>query len=309
MLSRIFFIAVVGLALAPAPASAQMINASVTEFTGRTSDELDDPIGTTECDGSHSVTILVTNIPTGVTHLDLWRGSSCNDVMRRDGGDDDCTRIAFVEPTVTPPMREIELVPVNMLVDCTASGDQVIYILGGDSSPETGDVGTSWGTLELTVDFTAPAAPGGLEGGMGDTAIPVDWDGGSETDIREYRIWFAAGCPSTELVAGATAPTRAPDRTVAGSTTTTDFSGEDLGLAYGEQATIAVAAEDTAGNVSTLSVTCVTRVQTTGFWDRTGNEPAHCSVGAAGAEGASGWLLGLGVALATMLALRGRRRR
>jgi hypothetical protein len=294
-----------------APAAAQgTMTIEITSIDGSEWMMTGDPIGGADCDAEAMVRLRVSGIPTaGVTHLDLWRGTDCNNTTSRNGSttDNECTHINLTIMTLGSATQDLGPYALDTLFDCAgAEGSQTLWVLGANASPEMDDVTTNYGQVSLTIDRTAPTAPTDLSGGAGDSAIPVNWDAPAGETIERYVIFVDPGdCSSTELVAGGPAPTRSPDATASGSASSADLDGADLELALGDSAAVAVAAEDAAGNRGPLSnVDCIMRVETTGFWRGDGDS---CSVARAGStRGAAGLTIMLGVALAALLARRRR---
>ncbi|MCS6799819.1 MAG: MXAN_2562 family outer membrane beta-barrel protein, partial [Myxococcota bacterium] len=151
-----------------------------------------------------------------------------------------------------------------------------------------------------------------LEGGSGDSAIPLDWDAPAG-EVDEYRIYVAPGdCPGSMLTPGGRPPGR-PAHTVSGSTTSASLSGAALGLPVGGSAAVAVTAVDDAGNESALSnVACLRRVQTDGFCARhvaMGGRCESCAVSAPGAGSGSGQGAWIALGLAALVLVPWRRAR
>ena len=194
--------------LCPALAAAQLTIGRPV-FAGR-----DDPgtgtvraINAQECADNVLVSLRITNIPTGRSRLDFWRGGEgegCNDPLKRDGEGDDCEHLSLpsLDLDVIGPQKDLEL-PVDDLVGCAAMDQNFeIFILAVDSSMSTAAVAEGeWAALAIELDTVAPSAPTNLTGGRGDTQVIVTWDfPEGEAQPRRFEIYVDRGdlTPATD---------------------------------------------------------------------------------------------------------------
>jgi hypothetical protein len=218
----------------------------------------------------------------------------------------------------------------------TGSTYELYFVpLETQTTPGTGDAPAPLADVKgLSATFTLytalPAAPGGVSGRDGEDEIGASWDTVNAGPTTRYTVYFDIGtggsagggdagaealeCGSGKLVAGETPPP-VDDKTVfsaSANSTSGSLTGlEAKGIGIGEQVAVAVATVDIAGNRSVLSSpVCVTRVETTGFWDACESSSCKddfetCSVRPG--KGPRGLFMTLGLA-AGVLAL-GRRRK
>lgn len=214
--------------------------------------------------------------------------------------------------------------------DGTEDGKFSIYILALNSSGTNEAAGKAW-WINATLDTTPPSAPTGTSGGKGDTEIPVSWTNSAE-QISEQRVYLLRGGCSGGAYVGGSAVDAGADagddggtgvgsgagtggwekaRDVSLSATRTTLNGASQGLAYGEEAAVAVTAVDLAGNESDRSTpACIQRVKTDGFCsvhESQGGKCESCAVAPGRGELPHAVLLLLGIAGAWVAVRRQRR--
>jgi MYXO-CTERM domain-containing protein len=335
--------------MAAAQATQISADLAVESITGRDGNALTDlvnnPIGTEECNAGADfvISMRLQNIPTDKSLLDFWRasaGTDCSQPSNRDmtsGGTPPCTHLNVDADTTTggASIKTISTSLANLFDTaneepenqvCTADGSEDgkynIYILAVNAAATNEAAGKAW-FINATLDTQAPAAPLGTSGGSGDTEISVSWDNSGE-NLKEQRVYYLKGGCSGGVYGGATGDgsadasdndggtagdwTKAKD--VSASSTQTTLTGSSIGLAYGDEAAVAVSAIDLAGNESPLSTpACIQRVSTDGFCDKhvaEGGKCESCAVRAPTRDGGLPWMV---AALALGLARVVRRRR
>lgn len=333
--------AIASVALA-VPARAQTMTATILSIGNRASLSPARPLTVSmnlaECTAPATVVIRVDHIPATATNLDFWAGAGCQDAtMRSTSTNTTCNCLNIDQATsgatqvdVTTTVQALLGVGATFRGSGTArecstlglDGDsQWPIIVLGVTTPCSVETGTVYATVSngtatpFTVDTVPPLAPTGVTAGSGDTAVPVSWTASTGLGMGgSYAVFVdtsggsgdAGGCDSATLVTGGTAPSSAYKSGIVALMTTVDASA--LGVALNGSAAVAVAAEDRAYNISSLSnVVCLTRTQSYGFWSNytgSGGATPRCSVvmpgstpGAAGLAGIALGLVGLGVAL------------
>ena len=172
----------------------------------------------------------------------------------------------------------------------------------------------------LTVDTMPPAAPTGLNNPSGERSLEVTWTPPSDNKIDHYVVFVdtapdggdadagvTGACESSVLVPGTIVdpdnlPSRIITKTEQGfSASSSTISGS---LLPNGMATVAVAAQDRAGNLGPLSETsCMEIVATSGYWDvyKAGGGKAGSGCSALGSTNP-------GILLPSLIALLGLRR-
>jgi hypothetical protein len=326
--------ALLTLGAAPATARAQSITITVLGVSGRDLDErpITSPVlfSKADCDAGATVTLRIANIPTaGVTVLDVWTGTGCNNVEPRTSTTSSACQHRFALTSFLPPMQEFS-VPLSMFGGCATGGDGTnvsVYFLGA-TREMTPEAVTAFGVLETTFDTVPPGAPTEVTAGSGDSAVPVSWTRSTGT-IQSYAVYArrggGGGGADGGSCGGLTAGMAPPADAVRVATTSGDAASATinlgaLGVAVGESVAVGVVARDRALNESVLSnVACATRIETCGYLCGRGGEVGSCSVGGApgrggaGSRGGTGGLAGLGALLGLIALARaaggGRRRR
>ncbi len=303
--------------VAPRGARAQTLDARVLSVTGHTTVTDTTRFGVADC--TASVAVRITGGVAGTTGVwDFWEGVACNDPLNRTStsGTAACTHghsetiTSATDQTVTLPL--IDLFPV-LAGACSGSDSNPVWVLAAPAAGSTAEV-TQYDSLTLILDFTAPTAPTGLGDSSGDPPS-LTWTGPSgATDIDHYCVYIDATvtadtCGTSTMFAGD------GGTAVACLSTGSAAASYDLasGIAAGGQASVAVAAVDTAGNVGPISnIACARRVPTDGFWDRyqaAGGTASTCAASPSARAGAWPALLALGVAVALGRVVRRRRPR
>lgn len=189
---------------APTAVQAQMVSICPISVGGDldliTSCNFTQPIGIEDCQAAAPIRFQADRVPSGASVLDFWRGDNCSAVEQR-GPDGTCVHLTEAETAGT--MFQFD-VPAPELVDCeTDHGVQTptIWVFATDESMEQGMVDpAAIAQIALPVDTRRPAPPEDVEGGAGDTAIPISWDiPAGNTDLFSHRIYVAIG---GELVGG-----------------------------------------------------------------------------------------------------------
>jgi len=265
--------------------SAQGLDLQILKFGDRNADRYKNlvvnPIGVGDCEAE--LTLRLGNLPVGKARVDVWQGSNCNDKTNREGGANrNCTYLeaASVGLDQTRQQTQVDIIkPASAFInECTkkdADNNFDIFFLAVSTTESLEDVGNNWQKLAIKHDTAAPAAPTGVNGGSGESAIPVTWTQTNDTNIDRYVAYIDGGvnqddCTSTVLVAGNEPP--GDDYKVTDTdrdTAKVEINAVSRGLSVNQKAAVAVSAIDLAGNVSVLSEpACITVVSTDGFWDR-----------------------------------------
>lgn len=167
------------------------------------------PIGTLDC-ASPSAVILelqANNVPTSARYLDFWIGPSdanCADSTARVGDTAVCYDIGFDETLSSTSMRDFDLplsafTAVSALRACMPNvvANLKLWALASETTTTTGTpIGSA--SIPVTIDTQAPPAPGNLEGGDGESSLPLSWDAaGDEQTVFEYCIYVDTGTATT----------------------------------------------------------------------------------------------------------------
>jgi hypothetical protein len=294
----------------PGTARAQgSVTVRIREFGGRVSPvQLTGPTGQAisgaECTANVSIPFELTNLPfaPGTTQvLSVWRAAAsgmCQNSMQRRPSAMGAPPCVEVHNQPATGMIMTLSIPVQTLFGTAACAggtntEQTFWFMvvstAGDNTTEV--AASHYGTVAITVDPVAPAAPM-LDGdAAGDATITVTWTNPAGTEpLFGANIYVdSAGCDasgrpiSTTLRGGEPRPSGTAPRVVAEGQTVSSatLSTSGLGLDYGQYAAVAVTLVDRARNESVLSnVICVQRVRVQGFWDaycaERGLSPSEC---------------------------------
>lgn len=303
-------------------AHAQM-TVTTEEVTGRDSNEFNLAYNATDCASDVELTLRVQNIPTSQTLLDFWRGpgtTDCSTEAARNQDTATCTSLNLAVDTTIGNSESTLVVGLNELLDCDGSdGTFSIYILAASAQSTFEAIGADQtANFSLELDTNIPNAPTGVSGGAGNSQVTIRWSSSENETPFEFRLYadsggdagasIPAGCPSSVLVSGQTAPTTGSFREVSGSLSSTDINPQSLGLEIDQSAAVAVTTVDQARNESVLSeVFCVSRIETTGFCGTTECDSGTACAAGTTSPGAASWMwLCL---VASMLIFRFRRTR
>jgi MYXO-CTERM domain-containing protein len=301
------------------------------------------PISKAECEESGlELTFRIDGlgVVTNPEFLEVWVGENCERTERKDADKDPCTPVADEELDSTLTSIPGFKVPVDEL--CAVDGKRTLHFLGVDSTNSSGAAKYA-GTFAITIDKSAPNPPTDVNGGSGETQIPVSWDAPSGEVDHYLLVWDDAvsdgpsagtggsdddggtaalqpgpsACRSTRLLGGDDLgsdvdefPSGLDGKRVDGNVEKTTLDGTDF---RSKVAAVGVIAVDLAGNASVVSeLACIRVVPTTGFWDKyqtsagAVDEGCACSLPGSGASASGAWPVLL--ALGTLL-MRARRRR
>ena len=191
---------VVAVGLTPAIARGQMSvcvealgTRSATELPPDCSMVTNIPVGIDECADNAEIRLRFDNVPSTATLLDFWRstGANCSQQLERDGTDDTCIYLTSID--TDDQMRFTATMDIRSLLDCEIGQPLQtvdVYVLPTDMAMFRGEV-TSSTKLRMAVDTSRPDAPDDVEGGSGDTGIPVTWNIPSG-DLFEHRVYVYA---------------------------------------------------------------------------------------------------------------------
>ena len=239
-----------------------------------------------------------------VAFVDLWRGTNCNTVEARTAATQSCDHVGTADIDSTNFNFSVSLDQIlqgtrtgaNACESGPREGQSIELFAFTTGVPmDVGDVGGAWGTVQLKVDATLPAAPT-IDAAMrelgGDESVTMSWDEVEDTspNYRIYADTTISSCSDTsaQFIPGEVPPNpddyevetpqNADDQTIS-------LTG-GLGLALNDKALLFVAAVDLANNVGVLSQpVCVTRIPTSGFCDSfeaMGGEPCPDGCAASG---------------------------
>lgn len=235
LLLSVTALGVAGALLCPSLAWAQSetLTACLQTFDGRDPEDYDChvtsvPIGLEECDADPSITFEVRGVPTSSSTLDFWRsdGTSCGPTTERDGTDDTCIHLSFTAEANSP--ETVVTANLTDFLDCSPDQAEVtreIYVFAGSSNPERGDV--PFGVLRLAIDTKRPPAPTDVEGGTGETAIPLEWESAG-TDLYRHHIYVVL---PGETLGGTSADAGTPSRDAGTTRTDAGTPPTDAGTA------------------------------------------------------------------------------
>lgn len=296
----------------PGAASAQTttFSAALRNIEGRNDTRLTTPLNIRECTEDVEITVRLSAIPTAAV-LDVYYGVDCQISTNRlsTSTTKQCEPVTSVAITNAGGFQDVTFNISNL--KCTETSTRKLFFLPVASEGAGGDI-TNGVTLDVMIDATAPSAPTSVEGGEGESAIPVSWMF-TGTDVNEFIVYWDdddTTCASMKLMAGDEdlEDLGLRSKTVNQSTRDTLLSNA---VDVGQSATVGIVAVDLAGNASPLSATaCITGVPTTGWLDlheaqggKTGNT---CSV--AVMNRAHGSMFVLWAMLMAVLGLRATRR-
>ncbi|MCB9708671.1 MAG: hypothetical protein H6714_07800 [Myxococcales bacterium] len=269
------------------------------------------PLSKEECKADVVISFLIEQIPTTRTRLDFWQGRDCNTTLQRSPTGD-CKQLDVGTVEINNLARFTLDLHAQSLFTCDASATPTIFVLAIDSTND--EVSASeFGSLQLSIDATAPSAPASVEGKSGDTEIPVSWDTPGGENVHGYTVYVdatQADCTSTLLIADQPRPEDTSSlitATANGNATSAVIKGDKL--AYDQKAAVAVVARDISGNESLLSnVSCVTREHAYGIWnlyciEKTGQPDCPSDGCALSAGSASGFFSSSSFALGCLMML------
>jgi hypothetical protein len=303
-MSKILAILTALVALAPATAFAQM-TATVVQLNNSTRQASDFDLVTTPLNGtdcmSASMDIRLRMIDSSASLIDVWRGQNCNQTSQRAGmATNECVHLTLSGQDLTINSRtEIDLTEVafaELLDSCSlGDGDYGIWFLAASTAMSNEEV-SSYASIDIRLDTTAPMAPINIAGGRGGTQINITWEGGNGTggeasDHKEYVVYGDPGSvvmgedcsgSTTTLVPGSPVPSGMTELS-RGTGRSTTIDPRPLGAEENTSAYVVVVEVDQAGNESVASeLACITRIATSGFCDAAGENCKSCSVTNAG---------------------------
>ncbi len=255
-----------------------------THMAGNT-DLVQYPIGSPECSVQIPLTFSSLTNTTTTRYIDVWSATSASagcqtGTVRVSTTSPVCTYVTSI-PYTSGPTYTAMVTAATLFGGCSGTDQRTFFFFDTTSTHETSMTYTTYWTLTAAIDAIAPTGPV-IEGSpAGDTVLQVSWNQSSFTDLGiagHVNVYVdPTGCASggdggastSTLVAGQVAPDTAYASPSASSPISVSTSGLGWGSgSYGQTAAIAIAAVDTAGNVSVLSnVVCATHVQVSGFFD------------------------------------------
>ncbi len=242
------------------------------------------PLGAAEC-ATESMTFTLSNITTTTGVIDVWRAPpavDCTQTASRmlNAGTSMCTYVGAVGMVDANMETVMATVAELWGTDCSSSTPQstarfTFLRVGTAGDRATPVVAADAGTVTMTLDNVAPNAPAVAARQSSGEPILVTYEPGTERTGGADLYYdpdgtCTDGVPTSMLLVPGAMPTSGR---VGGHTglnqRSIEIAGATIGLrAVGEQAVVAVAVRDAAGNQSVLSeLICVTRVNVAGFWD------------------------------------------
>ena len=279
------------------------------------------PVNASECDSGESVTFQLSNLPS-LHSLDIYTGSNCSSGSARMAQGTNCVFLG--SPQIVVGTRQD--IPVVLTSNICGTGpktsDVELWFIPTNNSDSNNDPTNGCAHILLSVDTQEPVAPTGLNEPSGERSLEVTWTPNGDNKVNRYVVFIdpapdggdadagvTGPCESSTLVPGKILdldklPSDIVTKTASGyAASSATVSGD---LISGTMATVAVAAQDLAGNLGPLSETsCMHIEKTSGYWDvykaDGGKAAAGCSMLGARSPGA------LLPALIALLLLRRRR--
>lgn len=285
-------------ALGPAVASAQMsfsfdpLNGRTGSVSARDTYLTFEPISAAECTAD-TLDLNMTNItaePVGTSYtLSVWRTTTLTENCTAAGSRylrtgtpptpaRPCVNIGVSQDVMTP--TDTLSIPISSLFDsCTSTSGTTAYcILVMTNAEDITSVAVASACFQARLDVTPPsrATLAATAGGETNATVTIT-DRGTADDLRGYRICTGGTCGSGGSSDGGgsdggTGSIGIEDcaMTVVASTSPANFSVNVTDLVLGGAGKeVAIILVDRAGNESPIStVSCVSRVNVDGFWDR-----------------------------------------
>lgn len=272
------------------PATAFALAPTVGGFgtgthTAGNTDLVQYPIGAPECSIEIPLTFSGLTNTTTTRYIDVWSATSasagCQTGSVRVSTTSPVCKYVTSIPYTSGPTHTAMVTASTLFGGCSGTDQRTFFFFDTTSTQETSMNYTTYWTLTAAIDAVAPSAPVVEGAPAGDTVLQVSWNQSSFTDLGiagHVNVYVdPTGCASTgdggasssTLVAGQVPPATAYSSPSASSPISVSTSGLGWGSGtYGQTAAIAIAAVDTAGNVSVLSnVVCATHVQVSGFFN------------------------------------------
>lgn len=246
------------------------------------------PIGVNECATPIPLTFSGLTTASTTRYVDVWWASSAaancqTNTVRATTTSPVCRWITSI-PYTSGPNVTIMPTAETLFGGCTTD-QRTFFFFDTTTMDETSMTFTTYWTLDVAIDATAPNAPQISSTPAGDTQIQIAWNASTFTDLGlngKVNVYSGGACSSSSsdgsgadggtgtLTAGGAAPATA--LATLGASNPATLQTSLLGWSsssYGESTAIAIAVVDTAGNVSTLSnVVCAQHVRVTGFWEQ-----------------------------------------
>jgi MYXO-CTERM domain-containing protein len=155
------------------------------------------PINKEQCDAKALLTFTLTGIPQGNKYLETWAGTMCDQANRQTRVDAiPCVYVDSKEQDpVTTQDTNFQVSVEQMCLQ--GDGAREYFVLPTNTVNTTAAV-TPFAHVTLQIDTDPPSAPTSVQGGSGETEIPVTWT--QPTDA--YYYW---------VVVDTTAGTATPD--------------------------------------------------------------------------------------------------
>lgn len=240
------------------------------------------PIPASECGTAIPLTFSSLMTTTTTRYIDVWYGTSASagcqtGTVRASTTSPVCHYVTSIPYTTGPNLTVSTLTASILFGGCASDERRTFFFFDTTTTEENTMTYTSFWTLDVAVDVTAPSAPTITSTPAGDTLLSVDWNSSASTDLGiagKVNVYVdTAGCSgdggTSTLMQNAAPPSTYTQQASASSpvSVTTSTFGWTAGT-YGQSVAIAIATVDTAGNVSNLSnVVCATHVAVSGFWD------------------------------------------
>lgn len=275
------------------------------DFAGREPPLVNLEINNQECNDDATVEFELTGVTSD--NVFVYVGENCTDELMRDGDGGDCDLVATI------PTEGQSTVPVELKVDselqCTDGADVNVWMLAISGKAAT--AGTAWECQILKVDINIPEKVTGLNASSGESEAKISWS--TVKGASKYHIvWASGSVGDAGTGCSGEAPFTDDDARNGGAfqhdtTTPAAFSVPNT---YGGFAWVAVAAEDSAGNIGPLSeAVCLKFIPAESFAEQFKRHGGSFDGGCRATPGRRGaGFAVIALALAALLLVRRRRR-